>query len=141
MAITLAVHSPVLILLRDVRAWGNFVFFFQAEDGIRDYKVTGVQTCALPISPYSPGNQDGSGGRGTRANSALTGPNQDCVSLRPRWGRRGDDVQRLRGTAHVPLGNAWKAGRVSCPWRVGQRAGLAALFVLFGSHGLQSVIA
>src|SRR5688500_14040740 len=26
----------------------NF-FFFQAEDGIRDYKVTGVQTCALPI--------------------------------------------------------------------------------------------
>src|SRR5256885_10353991 len=27
----------------------SFVFFFQAEDGIRDYKVTGVQTCALPI--------------------------------------------------------------------------------------------
>src|SRR2546426_1806274 len=26
-----------------------FFFFFQAEDGIRDYKVTGVQTCALPI--------------------------------------------------------------------------------------------
>src|SRR5256885_12135788 len=25
-------------------------FFFQAEDGIRDYKVTGVQTCTLPIS-------------------------------------------------------------------------------------------
>src|SRR5256885_16804063 len=24
-------------------------FFFQAEDGIRDYRVTGVQTCALPI--------------------------------------------------------------------------------------------
>ena len=32
--------------------WGLgivFFFFFQAEDGIRDYKVTGVQTCALPI--------------------------------------------------------------------------------------------
>ena len=27
-------------------------FFFQAEDGIRDSPVTGVQTCALPISPY-----------------------------------------------------------------------------------------
>src|SRR5688500_19649882 len=27
----------------------EFFFFFQAEDGIRDYKVTGVQTCALPI--------------------------------------------------------------------------------------------
>src|SRR5260221_8725754 len=28
-----------------------FVFFFQAEDGIRDHCVTGVQTCALPIWP------------------------------------------------------------------------------------------
>src|SRR5947209_16879111 len=27
-------------------------FFFQAEDGIRDIGVTGVQTCALPIYPY-----------------------------------------------------------------------------------------
>src|SRR5690606_39545580 len=27
-----------------------FNFFFQAEDGIRDFHVTGVQTCALPIS-------------------------------------------------------------------------------------------
>src|SRR5256885_9018803 len=27
----------------------DLFFFFQAEDGIRDYKVTGVQTCALPI--------------------------------------------------------------------------------------------
>src|SRR5256885_3625949 len=32
----------------DVKAL-HLVFFFQAEDGIRDYKVTGVQTCALPI--------------------------------------------------------------------------------------------
>src|SRR2546429_4226002 len=41
------------------RAWGSlrefgrmcvFFFFFQAEDGIRDVAVTGVQTCALPIS-------------------------------------------------------------------------------------------
>src|SRR5690606_41047606 len=31
-------------------------FFFQAEDGIRDFHVTGVQTCALPISslPQAP---------------------------------------------------------------------------------------
>src|SRR2546430_12984706 len=28
-----------------------YFFFFQAEDGIRDLTVTGVQTCALPISP------------------------------------------------------------------------------------------
>src|SRR5688500_19471942 len=32
-----------------------FFFFFQAEDGIRDYKVTGVQTCALPISEQTAG--------------------------------------------------------------------------------------
>src|SRR5256885_10554002 len=31
-----------------------FFFFFQAEDGIRDYKVTGVQTCALPILSLRP---------------------------------------------------------------------------------------
>src|SRR5436190_22104998 len=29
---------------------GFYFFFFQAEDGIRDHCVTGVQTCALPIS-------------------------------------------------------------------------------------------
>src|SRR5690606_40342488 len=29
-----------------------FFFFFQAEDGIRDFHVTGVQTCALPICSY-----------------------------------------------------------------------------------------
>src|SRR5215813_14712007 len=28
------------------------LFFFQAEDGIRDADVTGVQTCALPIFPW-----------------------------------------------------------------------------------------
>ena len=32
-----------------------FFFFFQAEDGIRDYKVTGVQTCALPIWGFGGG--------------------------------------------------------------------------------------
>src|SRR3989449_716934 len=32
-----------------------FFFFFQAEDGIRDVAVTGVQTCALPISPAGVG--------------------------------------------------------------------------------------
>src|SRR5256886_6456143 len=46
-----------------------FFFFFQAEDGIRDLTVTGVQTCALPISE-----------RGARSRRA-------CSSLAPR-GRR-----------------------------------------------------
>src|SRR2546426_10957187 len=34
----------------DLLSWLMMFFFFQAEDGIREYKVTGVQTCALPIS-------------------------------------------------------------------------------------------
>src|SRR5438034_8584570 len=33
-------------------------FFFQAEDGIRDHCVTGVQTCALPIFPKSAAKED-----------------------------------------------------------------------------------
>src|SRR5256886_8907750 len=33
---------------------GVYFFFFQAEDGIRDLTVTGVQTCALPISAPAP---------------------------------------------------------------------------------------
>src|SRR5260221_10950472 len=36
-----------------------FFFFFQAEDGIRDHCVTGVQTCALPISCASTYHPDG----------------------------------------------------------------------------------
>src|SRR5438105_5494403 len=32
----------------------SFFFFFQAEDGIRDPLVTGVQTCALPIAAAAP---------------------------------------------------------------------------------------
>src|SRR5256885_11357419 len=36
-------------LLQKRRSMLCGIFFFQAEDGIRDYKVTGVQTCALPI--------------------------------------------------------------------------------------------
>src|SRR3712207_7863668 len=35
-------------------AFGLFFFFFQAEDGIRDIGVTGVQTCALPICDAFP---------------------------------------------------------------------------------------
>src|SRR5260221_10233949 len=33
-------------------------FFFQAEDGIRDHCVTGVQTCALPIYPLTERERD-----------------------------------------------------------------------------------
>src|SRR5688500_20031850 len=43
----------------------HIFFFFQAEDGIRDYKVTGVQTCALPIcvsARTTPTPSDAAGG-------------------------------------------------------------------------------
>jgi len=48
--------SDACIRCRDVTtvhrcASAGCFFFFQAEDGIRDLIVTGVQTCALPISP------------------------------------------------------------------------------------------
>src|SRR5690606_40549549 len=33
-----------------IETFPSLYFFFQAEDGIRDFHVTGVQTCALPIS-------------------------------------------------------------------------------------------
>src|SRR5689334_23938440 len=50
--------------LRDPRfhsvRYRRSIFFFQAEDGIRDGTVTGVQTCALPIS--SPGRGASPGG-------------------------------------------------------------------------------
>src|SRR5206468_6779817 len=41
-------------LSRRLRATALALCFFQAEDGIRDLIVTGVQTCALPISPVWP---------------------------------------------------------------------------------------
>src|SRR5438105_3307556 len=53
------------------------LFFFQAEDGIRDPLVTGVQTCALPISPASdaaartPARTDSSTGRSARNRTVL----------------------------------------------------------------------
>src|SRR5437879_6884966 len=42
----------IIVFLIYVESFLFFFFFFQAEDGIRDTSVTGVQTCALPI--FSP---------------------------------------------------------------------------------------
>src|SRR5436305_5145273 len=53
--------------MKDRDKLSNF-FFFQAEDGIRDADVTGVQTCALPIcSAISPRNGGYMAGKGSRA--------------------------------------------------------------------------
>src|SRR5205807_7807143 len=48
------IHRYAVLVLSVDR--GALFFFFQAEDGIRDYKVTGVQTCALPISTCGSGS-------------------------------------------------------------------------------------
>src|SRR5690606_39356925 len=45
----LALLSPICVPA--LSGFSTFFFFFQAEDGIRDFHVTGVQTCALPIWP------------------------------------------------------------------------------------------
>src|SRR3712207_6930817 len=58
-------------------------FFFQAEDGIRDIGVTGVQTCALPIYP-----KEGRLGRGDRRGGPAQGR---------RRGRRPERARRLSG--------------------------------------------
>ena len=49
MLVSFFVVVRVLLLFCFVFCFVWFFFFFQAEDGIRDVAVTGVQTCALPI--------------------------------------------------------------------------------------------
>src|SRR5699024_11574488 len=61
------------------------VFFFQAEDGIRDRNVTGVQTCALPIFPAL--EHDCAGRRGVAHVRAQEGLLVDEPA--ERGGRRG----------------------------------------------------
>src|SRR5437016_9884025 len=46
---TYCVSHSLLFMLTSLSSSFIFFFFFQAEDGIRDWSVTGVQTCALPI--------------------------------------------------------------------------------------------
>src|SRR2546430_8386318 len=85
-----------------------FFFFFQAEDGIRDLTVTGVQTCALPISigggpEVGPGRStdraDQLRGGGTAAGGTRTGTqarlHQGVVHSSP--GRRSRSEERRVG--------------------------------------------
>src|SRR5256885_3107321 len=70
-----------------------FFFFFQAEDGIRDYKVTGVQTCALPIWRGRAGGQ-----RVPRVHG--TAPNRTGMAVSRRGERRSRVIAGLRGDTH-----------------------------------------
>src|SRR6266404_9760917 len=65
------------------RAVLYFFFFFQAEDGIRDKLVTGVQTCALPISRIERGAVSKAPGGCDQALEYLW----DTRPLRRRWAR------------------------------------------------------
>src|SRR5256885_8387949 len=85
-------------------------FFFQAEDGIRDYKVTGVQTCALPISSQLTDRQLNDPRlllQLLRWQVELCGPNFEMVANNLYLGFR-------RGVAGLDI----KIGRASCRERV-----------------------
>src|SRR5437588_8496470 len=73
-------------------AWGvglSHEFFFQAEDGIRHHCVTGVQTCALPISDALPGSKATSRAKGSYRNLG------DLVSGRRRRVRCRSEERRV----------------------------------------------
>src|SRR2546427_8058846 len=88
------------------------LFFFQAEDGIRDLTVTGVQTCALPIS--RPAQQPG--------RPARSGRGRERAVPRPRSRGRGDARPGTQHHALVPGHQtpavARQIGRASCRERV-----------------------
>src|SRR5690606_40996599 len=75
-------------------------FFFQAEDGIRDFHVTGVQTCALPIwrAGARPQHHGRRPDRGSTSRARAARPQRQggrvVVGLRDRAARRGGIRQR-----------------------------------------------
>src|SRR5690606_40584434 len=86
-------------------------FFFQAEDGIRDFHVTGVQTCALPISqtppppkPQPPSTKQGKRQKGTQT---TTPEHRVDIELR-RSQRRGNARQHSERSEEGRVG---KEGR------------------------------
>src|SRR5689334_24542263 len=91
--------------------WISFFFFFQAEDGIRDGTVTGVQTCALPIYLGGPLNGDGRpAGAGRRAPHRLYDADGRRVPAL-------DDPDEPEEMVHGKLHRS-QIGRASCRERV-----------------------
>src|SRR5215510_6341991 len=79
-----------------------FVFFFQAEDGIRDGHVTGVQTCALPIFEDADRKGEGAGSEGERPLHGDLVPELpfDARRRRQKEGEEGDG-RRIRQGPHA----------------------------------------
>src|SRR5438034_10165077 len=71
-----------------------FFFFFQAEDGIRDHCVTGVQTCALPIWPSASRPPSTRRGRAPRRSSRSIGRRWTAVCASGATHRRGSQSSR-----------------------------------------------
>src|SRR5690625_7316839 len=74
----------------------SLVFFFQAEDGIRDGHVTGVQTCALPISRSGTAAAAAVPDRGHSAGATATGPHRRRCCRRSEERRVGKESRTQR---------------------------------------------
>src|SRR5258708_29541190 len=88
-----------------------FFFFFQAEDGIRDDLVTGVQTCALPIYRLKAAIAE-------FAEPAAECANPDFTIPRLQNSRRAVVSQALLRGVNSKLAVAQEIGRASCRERV-----------------------
>src|SRR5260221_6729633 len=69
-----------------------YFFFFQAEDGIRDHCVTGVQTCALPISRCA--QRQGPDDRGAREEHRARRDGRSALDRRADPPRPADELSR-----------------------------------------------
>src|SRR2546425_3635744 len=72
-----------------------FFFFFQAEDGIRDKLVTGVQTCALPIYDRLPGRRHPPVGPGRARATGGGAHGPDALPGRARSEEHTSELQSL----------------------------------------------
>src|SRR5947209_16022849 len=75
-----------------------FFFFFQAEDGIRDIGVTGVQTCALPILPSIVGRDEIAGCFAAQAAALQLVQDRGGGRRSGRLGRRGGGREKCHLT-------------------------------------------
>src|SRR5205807_7582522 len=93
-------------------------FFFQAEDGIRDYKVTGVQTCALPIFVYLPSGYSASSNRYPVVYFLHGLPATSTSYLQLDWVAHALEQSGREAILVVPQGTRVEIGRASCRERV-----------------------
>src|SRR5690606_40692607 len=97
-------------------------FFFHAEDGIRDFHVTGVQTCALPISPVT-FDDEGFMTDHTQWTPAIAADLAARVGIAELTDRHFLVIDFMR-KEFAEKGTGPKIGRASCRERV-ERAGAA----------------